>query len=597
MSFRKKSSITQRIFFLTSAILFGLITFVIIITSYRTAKIRQLEYERQLYIVSSILGSRLNQSYDNILRAKGALNKPVEEEVRVLNTVLQPIVDDVLKDYPSLGAGFYSIKLDHNLAIEPNFSSDKLISISHSQPFFVVYETGKPILTKVSSSVSWGSPILNYTSPVFDKNGIIIGHTWVNVNLHDMYVEIITNAIEILIVGLFIMGGILVVLRKLFTQLSKEVSNFAFEIVSEKPNLDLQLLPELNPVYSKIKEYVNEKQSILDSMTDCFFAINENWQISFVNSAAESIFGRSRNELLGKKLTEVFEVNQIAMENYQHVMIQKETVHFEVISENLGNKWLEISAYPVQHGLTCYFRDITSRKVGEKEIARLDRLNLVGQMAAGIGHEIRNPMTTVRGYLQLLEEKPEYSSQKQIFELMISELDRANSIISEFLSLARTKQTKLELQNLNDVLFSLYPLLEADTFNQNKQIEYIPGDIPNLLLNKKEITQMVLNLVRNGLEAMKDRGRLKIRTFLKGNQVVFTVEDEGSGIPKDDLTKVGTPFFTTKEHGTGLGLATCFKIAETHKAKIDIDTGPQGTKFIISFSVPTETRGLEQSVV
>lgn len=230
--------------------------------------------------------------------------------------------------------------------------------------------------------------------------------------------------------------------------------------------------------------------------------------------------------------------------------------------------------------------DITEIKQLQAEVARLDRLNLVGQMAAGIGHEIRNPMTTVRGYLQLLGSKPELLLQKPTFEIMISELDRANSIITEFLSLAKTKPTELKPMNLNDILNNLYPLLEADTFIQNKQIQFIPGDIPEILLNQKEISQLVLNLCRNGLEAMKERGFLRILTYTKSNQLVLSISDEGYGIPPDNLKNLGTPFFTTKSQGTGLGLASCYKIAQSHNAAIDIDTSPEGTTFYVRFAIP-----------
>lgn len=239
----------------------------------------------------------------------------------------------------------------------------------------------------------------------------------------------------------------------------------------------------------------------------------------------------------------------------------------------------------------AYCQDITSRKTAEEEIARLDRLNLVGQMAAGIGHEIRNPLTIVRGYLQILGAKPQNEAQKSIFNIMISELDRANFIISEFLSLVKTNKTEVQLQNLNDILDQLYPLLEADTFTQNKQIEYIPGNIPDLEINKKEISQLVLNLTRNGLEAMKTRGRLTIKTYVENDKVTLAIEDEGCGISVKDLEKLGTPFFTTKENGTGLGLATSYKIAQSHNAKIEIDTGPKGTKFLISFPIPFRVYG------
>jgi len=336
----------------------------------------------------------------------------------------------------------------------------------------------------------------------------------------------------------------------------------------------------------KLIKSQKETALILENMTDCFFALDRDGQFTHINRAAEIAFGKSRDALLGKKITEVFSVDDTALRHYHEVMNEHKAVTFEILSEALGNSWLEINAYPIETGLSCYFRDITSRKIADKEFARLERLNLVGQLAAGIGHEIRNPMTTVRGYLQLLGSKPEYEARKSIFDLMISELDRANAIITEFLSLARTKQTERKYQNLNDILIDLYPLLQADTFTQNKQIVFIPGEIPNLEINGNEITQLVLNLTRNGLEAMQEGGRLNVKSYVENGKVVLAIEDEGGGIPRENIPKIGTPFFTTKDTGTGLGLATCYKIAESHYAKIHIDSSSRGTTFYIFFPIP-----------
>ncbi len=182
--------------------------------------------------------------------------------------------------------------------------------------------------------------------------------------------------------------------------------------------------------------------------------------------------------------------------------------------------------------------------------------------------------------------RPGNAYQKSTFDLMISELDRANGIITEFLSLAQTKRTELKSQNLNDILNNLYPLLQADTFTQNKQICFIPGEIPYLELNVNEITQLVLNLTRNGLEAMPERGCLNVKSYVEDITVVLEIADEGCGIPPENLRLIGTPFFTTKDSGTGLGLATCYNIAESHNAKIDIDSSSRGTTFFISFPIP-----------
>lgn len=235
-----------------------------------------------------------------------------------------------------------------------------------------------------------------------------------------------------------------------------------------------------------------------------------------------------------------------------------------------------------QYMLTS-INDITERKQLEREIARLDQLNMVGEMATGLGHEIRNPMTTVRGFLQLLGGKKECVKYGEFFDLMINELDRANSIISEFLSLSRNKAISLKLQNLNSVIMALSPLLEADAAIWDKHLELILNDIPDLALDDKEIRQLILNLFRNGLEAMPPGGTLKIETYAQENEVVLAVRDQGQEIPQPVLDKMGTPFFTTKEHGTGLGLAVCHSIAARHSAAIKIESDNSGTTFYIRF--------------
>ncbi len=227
--------------------------------------------------------------------------------------------------------------------------------------------------------------------------------------------------------------------------------------------------------------------------------------------------------------------------------------------------------------------DITDRKQVEKEMARLDRLHLVGEMAACIGHEIRNPITTVRGFLQLFKGKWEDVQFKGYFNLMIEELDRVNSIITEFLSLAKNKAVNLKPQNLNSIVKALSPLLVADAANSSKYVIVELEDIPDLLLDEKEIRQLILNLVRNGLEAISPGGSVTIRTFEDDESVVLSVRDQGKGIEPEILKKIGTPFLTTKDNGTGLGLAVCFSIAARHKAEIKVETGPKGTTFFVRF--------------
>lgn len=218
-----------------------------------------------------------------------------------------------------------------------------------------------------------------------------------------------------------------------------------------------------------------------------------------------------------------------------------------------------------------------------QEISRLDRMNIVGAMAASVGHEIRNPLTTVRGFLQLFLNKSECSPHCENIHLMISELDRANSIITEFLSLTKDKPIDRQPEDLGKLVEDVYPLLQATAIRESKNVVLALHSRPIILADKGEIKQCVLNLTKNALEAVDKGGKVIIAVYEEGSAAILSVQDNGKGIPSETYTKLGTPFFTTKEQGTGLGLSVCYSIAKHHEANIDIKTGPAGTTFLCKF--------------
>jgi nitrogen-specific signal transduction histidine kinase len=260
-----------------------------------------------------------------------------------------------------------------------------------------------------------------------------------------------------------------------------------------------------------------------------------------------------------------------------------DTIHIEYMLNPLYNSRSKIGA------VVCEVRDITEYEQMRREMARLDRLNLIGEMAAGVAHEIRNPMTVIKGYLQFLQTKVPESINEQ-FERVICELTSVEAIITDFLSLAKTKVDKQRQQNLNKIVQAIGPLIHSDAINKGINVEMLlDAKIPDVYLNDKEIRQLILNLARNGLEAM-NKGTLTIETVNENDLVRLRVSDCGCGIPKEVQAKIFDPFFTTKSNGTGLGLSVCAGIVQRHGGRIDIQS-EEGRGTTINVLFPINSNG------
>ncbi|HWQ71993.1 MAG TPA: PAS domain S-box protein [Desulfitobacteriaceae bacterium] len=324
---------------------------------------------------------------------------------------------------------------------------------------------------------------------------------------------------------------------------------------------------------------------------------DEKGMIKFINRTSELIFGWVNEEVAGKTLDKLDHDKHVANKLLELLEIADQTGkpvearEWTFNDRNNMERSILSTIFPLniankKKEFICLNIDISEKKRLEKEMQRLEQLNLIGQIAAGIGHEVRNPMTTVRGLLQLLGNKNNNQKDKEFFDLMIQELDRANLIITEFLTIAKNKTVVLELKNLNSVISVLRPLIDSIVRESDQDLKLDLGEIPDILIDEKEIRQLILNLAKNGIEAMVSGGCLTIKTYQQNNEVVLEVQDEGVGINSEIIKKIGVPFFTTKENGTGLGLAMCYSIAARQNAKIAIESTQGKTVFSVSFEIP-----------
>ena len=359
------------------------------------------------------------------------------------------------------------------------------------------------------------------------------------------------------------------------------------DITQRKKSEELLRLSE-----EQLRQAESEKRIILETISDSVLYYDVNFHIKWANGAAAKSVGLTPEQLIGRNCYELWNQRNSPC---PECIVQKSYAtngFYEGEKTTPDGRLLSIRSYPISdengkvQGAVEVARDITENKRLSRELARLDRLNLVGEMAASIGHEVRNPMTTVRGFLQILSGKVECNGYKDYFNLMIEELDRANSIITQYLSLAKNKPVEKVRQSLNNIIETISPLIQADANKEGNYINFALQDTPSLLLDEKEIRQLILNLVRNGMESMPSNGTVTIKTFTDNEEVVLVIQDQGDGIDQDIIDKLGTPFFTTKDNGTGLGLSVCYSIATRHNAKINVETGPAGSSFFVRFKVP-----------
>ena len=238
-------------------------------------------------------------------------------------------------------------------------------------------------------------------------------------------------------------------------------------------------------------------------------------------------------------------------------------------------------------GSVCIINDISDKKELERKMHRSATLSAIGELAAGTAHEIRNPLTSIKGFLQLIKEKKENRIKDidNYFKLILDEVDRINNIVVEFLRLARPSKIKMEELQLDNVIDSIWDLLYNEALLKDVKLSRLqdPG-LPPVLGNADMIKQVLINLVNNAIQAAGSGGAVWLITVRHKDGARLSVEDNGLGIEKDALPRIFDPYFTTRDEGTGLGLAITSKIIDDHNASIYVNSKlGKGACFNVTF--------------
>jgi two-component system cell cycle sensor histidine kinase/response regulator CckA len=336
-------------------------------------------------------------------------------------------------------------------------------------------------------------------------------------------------------------------------------------------------LAERNQARAALLESARTMTNILEKTTDGFFAVDSEWKLTYVNAAAEAIFGRKRDELIGGVLWERFPelVGSVFQDNYERAMAEKVAIEFEA-SDSSGKTWYDVHAYRSNGGVSVFFRDISERKKSETERLTTSKLESLGTLAGGIAHDLNNILTVISGNIGLAQiEAPVDSGSLLGFLSKAGQAaQHAAHLSSQLLTFSKGGAPLKKVVSMGELLehsaeFSLY--------GSNLRADFdIAVDLWKAEVDAGQIEQVVNALMLNAREAMPHGGTVRVRArnvvfeentgapLPSGRYVKVTISDRGPGIPGELRTKIFDPYFTTKPTGTGLGLAISYSVVRKH---------------------------------
>lgn len=334
------------------------------------------------------------------------------------------------------------------------------------------------------------------------------------------------------------------------------------------------------------------KRVFEDSM-DGLILWDHHSRIVDINFAGEKLFRLSKEKLIGKLVYDLFLTQEQQMQeivNHIEMTLKNHRHTSTIFFKNKDGDSICIecnSKMNITDGLNLtVFKDVTEKAAMQEQLRKSETLNVIGELAAGIAHEIRNPMTALKGFIQLLEGsiKDEHT---MYYQVITTELQRIESIINEFLLLAKPQAIKFQEKDINQIMRETIDLLHAHAVLHNVQFvtSYEEKILP-FFCEPNQLKKVFINLIKNAIEVMPNGGTISVKVKrIENHHIYISIQDEGVGISKDKIKKLGEPFYTTKERGTGLGLMVSYKIIEEHKGTIRIES-EEGIGSIFHITLP-----------
>jgi len=368
------------------------------------------------------------------------------------------------------------------------------------------------------------------------------------------------------------------------------------------------LVSDLNKREKEAHELTERLNRITDNLQEIVFETDEKGHIIFLNQAWKQMTGYDIDECLGTMYNQYFDQEERVIQHLSSVIKEHKDsgrIELQLLHKEGKKVWGDVHYklyFDEEHQFTGGIgtvADITKQKLAKLELERSNqqlqmqaqKLAVAGQIAAGIAHEVRNPLTSVNGFLQLM--KTQYPERTDYFDIIFSEIKRIDFVLSELLVLAKPQSVHFQEVQLHGLLEQVITLLKTNAVLSNIDLKqpFKKQDAGAILADANQMKQLFINLIKNAIEAMPEGGSIYISTEKVMNEWKITIQDEGKGMSEEDIQKIYDPFFSTKTEGTGLGLTICATILKDHHGRMDVvsELG-KGTTFHIYLPVCQKSR-------
>ncbi|RFT01787.1 MULTISPECIES: two-component system sensor histidine kinase AtoS [Edwardsiella] len=552
------------------------------------------EKEKKLAAVVQLLDQALGERLDSF----AAL--PRAERIRALNVELSPITEHITQAFPGIGAGYYSKTLDAIITYAPFtlYQSNVGVTIAADHPGREVMRSDIPL---VFSGRQVRGDILNSMRPI-RRDGEVTGYIWANELTQDIHRQARQMDLRImaaLATGLLCSLLLIVLFSRRFSAnidiITEGLSTLAHKTPAPLPELpgELgQISRSVNALAQTLRETKTLNDLIIENAADGVIAIDRLGAVTTINPAAEAITGYTLDELVGQPYAALFSDSHFAspvLDTLAHgtahlaqevsFPARHRTIELSVTTSRIHNPHGELM------GALVIFSDLTARKETQRRLAQTERLATLGELMAGVAHEVRNPLTAIRGYVQIIRSQTALPAHQEYLSVVLKEIDSINKVIQQLLDFSRPRQSQWQRVSLNALIEEALILVQTSGVQARVAFHCaLDRTLPAIVADRELLKQVLLNILINAVQAISARGEIRIRTWQPTPaQQAVAIEDSGCGIDIALQKKIFDPFFTTKASGTGLGLALSQRIINAHRGDIDVVSTPGGgSTFILT---------------